>query len=418
MKWITLSIGFILAVVVASCREKIKNSEHFTPEVRQAASAELPKVPFTPTNPSGGDIPGKAQSLDPAESARRQAINTAKPIVWGTSIGGIAFDTNYNDARKILAQRLASNGGFEVYPEGIQIGWTGGEPRFPEIIIAFGNYGGRLSLPEPYGSGYLGKNLSSHFNSDPHGVDFMHKLGAHFEGRNPANYDCRAELTCSRSAFNGLIFYDFKKGSIGIDPRSHLNLVYFVNNQNFFPRVSGDVIYGESVGSINFASLRSASEQVIGPPQGQNGNLLFYDDLHLLISWSNNSPQALPTLIAVQGDFRGNIVISEEPSEISRKIGDSFADLAADEDLAAGIDEDYNSIQTLLIILDRLLNEDEDRECLKNEVEGEPTPLCAIETQGDSVFLKLQRGTFVFSNNAQLNLELVSLVAEPVDFTD
>lgn len=399
MNWTKSLVAALLPCIsLIACNEKAQDPPYFTPEVRSGAEA-VPEIPYIPTNPTGGFIPGKPPSLDPEENARRQAANTVKPIVWGESIAGISLNTSYNDAKKILAQRLVSNGSVEVYPESIQIAWRATVPPTPELILAFGTYGGKLKLPNPIGEVSLGDNFSQHFANDPNGGELMRLLGAYFEGKDPKNYDCRKELSCAISFFNNTLFLEFKKGALGFDSSFRLDLVYIVENQNFFPRLTGDLVYGQSIGDLTLETTRSQLESQLGPAQGVNGNLLFYDDLNLIVAW--NSEQK-PAIMVVQQDYMGKILIPGI-GDGSFQIGDSFADI---------VDSDDDG--TLLIqALDRALhNREADYNCLSLEEET-----CKWEVSQGVLLLHLQKGTFAFSNDAEKRLRWVSITPERSNFS-
>jgi hypothetical protein len=404
MKWTAIIMGMLLTGGLISCREKADDPPHFVETSKPSSAEATAKIPYQPTNPSGGVIPGKGEPLDPEENARRQARNTAKPIVWGESIAGISLDTTREEATTILAQRLTTSGAFEIYPESIQIAWSNTQPRVPQIIVAFGTYGGELTLPEPIGKVSLGDDLSEHFESDPNGEQFMRTIGAHFEGQDPNSYDCRTELTCAPSVFNNLRFFEFKGGSIGVTSDYKLNLVYIVPNQNFFPRVTAPAVYGQSIGGVSLNSQRANVEAQIGRPQGQSGGLFYYDDLNMVIAWNLRN---VPALVGAQEDFLGDI---EFPEAIggSRKIGDSMTSAIN------GVDVVGNSpAENLIISLDRALVEERapDYNCLTEET-------CQVEAQDGTLLLNLAKGTYAVSDDADLNLQFVSLVPEQTSFAE
>ncbi|MFW7380980.1 MAG: hypothetical protein ACOH5I_19345 [Oligoflexus sp.] len=403
MNWTTILVVPTLVISLFACDEKAKDPPYFAPEAKQSADV-VPQIPYTPTNPNGGFIPGKPQMMDPEESAKRQAKNSSEPIVWGESIAGISLSTSYEDAQKILAQRLQTDGQFEVYPENIQIGWRSTVPPTPEIILAFGTYGGRLELPDPIGEVALGDNLSAHFADDPNGNNFMRLVGAHFEGKNPQNYDCRAELTCSISSFNNLLFFEFKRGSIAFDSSFRMEWVYILaEDQTFFPRLNGDVDYqATTLNGFNLNTTRAQFETTVGPPQGQNGNLFLYDDLNVVVAW--NFLQ-MPALLAAQSDYQGNIIIPNV-GDGSFNLGDSFADLVSEGDDGT----------ELILLLDRALNNrpqppDPPYDCLAEET-------CQKDVSQGTLLLNLQKGTFAFSDDAERTLRFVSLVPERTSFAD
>ncbi len=397
MHWGQLVLTVTSLAMLLSCKENPSDSGGYTDRGKPDAADILAERPYLPSNPNGGVIQSKPVAIDPAENAERIHRNSTQPILWGESMAGVTMDSSLAEANEILAQSLGSNNGFSFYPENIAIFWdTNTTPQIPFFMIAFDTYLGDIQLPEPFGVVRMGEDISRFFILDSSGQSFLRELGRALTGQGPA-YDCRQALSCSIIDDGQSIEFAYKRGSITVDREKRISSVTMIRNQDFFPRLSGSLQYGSSASGVSLGQFRSTIESIVGNAQRSLGGALFYDDMNFYVSYGLDATAAL---IGVRSDYQGLI---EFPEPIgNRQLGDSFNDLAALADDG----------RELILVLDRALHtRAPDYDCLSETT-------CRVTTSGSQLILELQRGAYVFSNDADKYLSEVLIYPEQLSFPD
>lgn len=382
--------GFI---VVSACSKKDKSGEDvYLPKGLEDSDA-LPVVSRLPTRPEGGSVPGKVAEMDPEESARRKARNEIVAIEFGASAAGINMKTTKNEARTILAAPLGASQGFEFYPEHIRILWDDAAAPAPRLLVVDEGYAGRLSLPAPYGNINIGQSLTAlRPNFDI--KEFMLAAGAAFEGMAGKAYNCEEALTCRLVAATTAFELQFRRGGMLVsnDASKKLQLLYFQPTQKFYPRVTGPIVYGSSIGGVDFMTLRSSFEAKYGPPEEIEQGFAYYDQGSIRIGWgTNRMPLAIGALRTFSGSMNFGATIGE------RKIGDSFKAHMANADQA----------KAFMLAIDRHFeNRAPDFDC-----STQTTPLCSLETDGELILIELAKGIFVFTADSEKRFLLYQVVA-------
>lgn len=347
----------------------------------------LDKITTVPTNPDGGLVAGRVPELSPEESMRRKLRNEVAPIDFGRSAGGISMTMSFDEAHAILASPVGVFNDLEVFPEDIRIEWTRTEPQIPGILIIGPNYKGKLDLGA-LGAVSMKTQMLQYLDPEDESslIQLFKTIGAHFEGQDPASYDCEQAFTCRLDENNAYIIFDYKRGGLLLakDNRLALDLIYFVASRELRPFLRLPLIYRQSVAGITLESTKAETEDRIGAPVSVNGSgVHFYDDFNVAVLWNEMNQ---PALILARANYRGKLILPEqEPSE--RGLGDSFRDLAGNTASPIAL------TQALYQIFE---NSSED--CIALNA-------CGLIDTGDGVIeVQMANSFFGFSNDASLNL--------------
>ncbi len=377
--------GLILAVasltIFGACSKKDKESTELLDKKMLENNDALPVLSRLPTRPEGGLVPGKVAALDPEENARRKTRNEIINIEFGSSVAGINMKTTKQEARNILSAPLGASQGLEAYPEHIRIQWGDGEAPVPALIVVDDGYGGSLNLPAPYGKLSVGQALPS-IKTEVDLKAFMRAAGASFEGKTGQAYDCELAFTCRFLSSNGSYELQFRKGGfiISTETGTKLQIVYFLPEQKFYPRVTGPIVYGSSIGDLTLNTSKTSFESKYGPPEQVSGPFSYYDQGSVRVAWG---PSRLPLAMGALRTYEGSMDFGATIG--SRKIGDSFASYAVASDdgreLMLALDRHFEARATV------------DFDCSTQT----PTPLCSYENDGELLVIELTKGTFVFT---------------------
>ncbi|SME97214.1 hypothetical protein [Pseudobacteriovorax antillogorgiicola] len=403
-------LRFIVATLFLSlfaCEENYEKNKPYSAPALPATADVVGNRVLTPTNPNGGDVVGKFEPLDPEESERRKALNVIQPILWGESIAGITMTTAFSEASSILSNSVGTNGFFVFYSEHVAIAWTGAEPNVPFAIVALDGYGGSLSVGGSIGDIKIGSDLSSLLGSYEQNQEFVRTLARTFDGQG-AGYDCFALNTCRYLEFNdGFKQLEFRRGVISIDNQNRISLIYSLMDQTYPAPLTGDYVYGQSLGGLTLASNRTTTEQAIGFPVSEDAFFDFYDSLNIGIQWGGDNS---PLVIIAQNRFAGDINIGDS---ITKKIGDSMIDILDTPPDPATV-SDAELVEThapaLIQKLERILhNRAADYNCLEPGVDV--TPTCKLGIFDDQLVLDLPEGAFLLQRKGTMDLDVVSLTA-------
>lgn len=383
---VLLSLAAAAALSSLACSKKDQAQENIESVKGLEDSDALPVISRLPTRPEGGEVPGKVDEMDPEESVRRKTKNEILPIEFGVSVAGINMKTTKKEARGILAAPLGAAQGFEFYPEHIRVLWDQGDAPRPELVVVDEGYGGTLSLPAPYGKISVGQAMP--MIKDEAGVRaFLKAAGATFEGKSPADYDCEVALSCRLLSASDSYELQFKKGGIlmATDASKKVQLLYFQEPRNFYPRVTAPMLYGTAIGGVDFNTTRSSFEAKYGPPEETNGPFAYYDLGSIRVAWGQSK---MPLAIGALRTFGGSMNIGGSFGE--RKIGDSFASYIGASST--------NPAKDLMLALDRQL---EARAAADFDCSAQAPALCTFETDGDLLLIELAKGIFVFTADSE-----------------
>lgn len=416
---ITAMIGLSLA-----CEESSTKTVPFQAPNTVKNSADVTSMrDLIPTNPTAGEVSGKAILLDPAESERRRAINVIQPIIWGESIAGISTTTTFNEAKAILANPVSESTNLTIYSEYLGVFWNGGQPNLPQTLVAISGYAGTLELPAPYSSITTKQDISSYVDTPEKRANFIVDLERSFSSTTP-DYNCLQERSCRILAFeDGSQFYDFSNGRIAVNADNTVNNIFTPLALTFPPRLTGDALLQQGqIGKYSLASTRAGVESALGgsldlirSPLSQykadrydallEGYLMYYDDLALGVQWLEDNT---PTLMAVREGFLGELVFSVN-NNVRKRIGDSTIDLILTDrpDPSTLNDDDLvnTTAPALIRDIDRTLYSRADGyDCLSQNT-------CQLTAYFDRFELMLNTVTLVVSREPNLNIKMVAVHA-------
>lgn len=428
-------LGLMTVVALTACEEKYEKSTPFKAPEGKNSSADLAidDEILYPTNPDAGQIIGKGTSLDPLESQKRKELNSIQPIVWGKSLAGIDTTTTYEQAKSILANPRASfvvdTFNVVIYPEYLQVYWRPDNNR-PIAMFALEGYSGALSLPSPYDPITTKQDISSYVDTEENQNNFIRTLSREFQNE-AADFDCIAERTCRFLRFDdGTKWLDFNNGRIEVLPGDKIGNIYALLPITFPARFIGDLdIENSSLGTFVLTGTRQGIEnQLSGALDAVRSPLsyyrdqkfdedlkaftFYYDDLNIGIQWVDNaetedSSDDNPESILVRSDFKGEIILKNEP-DTRTKINESmlaFIDETVRPDPETIEDSDLIGTHApqLMKDLDSLIyTRAVDYDC---ELEG----TCILKVFTDRIEINLNTVTFVMERAAELKLQIAAI---------
>jgi hypothetical protein len=360
----------------------------------------IPELPSEPTNPTGGDIPGRTNSLSVEESARRKAKNEIEPVVFGVSVSGIDMQTTLSAASDILAPPVGSDGPFILYPERIAIEWGSGSDPLPDRIAVLNGYAGKINLPQPVGSTFIGDSLARFLGASPPETTlraYMRAIGAALEGKG-SDHDCEMTRSCrlsylSPGSANKLIDFEFTRGFMRLsgDGRLTLQAALFTKPTSLAPRLSDPIVYAtQQIGGFTLSSTRAQIEARLGKPSVEDASLAFFDrDAFVIIKGS--TPQ-LPAALVAQIGYQAPLTFGGAVG--TRYLGDSFAPFVSAADDGT----------ELMLLLDRILEgRTPDFDCRTL-----PDP-CRKTNNGQILLIELAKGSFGFTASSDRTWQYVRI---------
>lgn len=150
-----------LALVLSSCTEGPKQ---YTPE-----ELKVPKVPLLEKAKGIIDLgKEKARGSDTELNDARAARTTRQPIIYKQGIGGITFDTTFEESLGLLEKprRGPDPGtGVTIYSSWLIAFWRESVPRVPNLLRAERNYLGEMQAGPPIGNFTLNRDFSTYGTS-------------------------------------------------------------------------------------------------------------------------------------------------------------------------------------------------------------------------------------------------------------
>ncbi|NRA66404.1 MAG: hypothetical protein HRU19_18095 [Pseudobacteriovorax sp.] len=417
-------LTMVIGLGLIACEESYQKSAPFqAPETLKDSADIRAQGDLIPTNPTAGQVGGKADFLDPIESQRRAEINVIQPIVWGTSMGGISTSTTLAEAKQILANPVSQSTSFTIYSESLAVFWSGIDPNVPLILVALEGYAGKLQLPAPYPAISTKSDLTPYLSSESDGDEFARALERSFQGQ-PNTFDCIASRTCRVLRYDdGSQEIDFSNGQIIMNADLTVRDIYTPLPQTLPPRLTGDVnLQATTIGTYALATsrvtLEAGQEQaldLVRSPFSQyaeprfdsilEGFVLYYDDLNFGVQWGE---QNTVSLMFARKNYIGDILF-DVGSDTRKKIGDSLIDLMTVDDQPNDTTTDDVLVSTtapaLIRDLDRLINQRAaDYNCITEST-------CELKVFFDRFELNLNTSTIVVDRNNQLTLNTAAVHA-------
>jgi hypothetical protein len=186
--------------------------------------------------------------------------NSSQPIVYKKSFSGITFQTEFSEAKNILAEpRGITSNGIYVYKEGIGVFWRSQDPQIPAAVIILPSYLGGFQLNQQLGEIKLGSPVTNHFvGDDGSGRSVIKKYFNALEEKD-ADYDCLTTSECEVNVVDAGKNLEFKFPNATIQISVDRKIVNYIvltqdlqsgNLDNSFDIVNSNIPFKKFEGEI------------------------------------------------------------------------------------------------------------------------------------------------------------------------
>ncbi|NRA45984.1 MAG: hypothetical protein HRU09_13615 [Oligoflexales bacterium] len=400
--FLVFSFTGLFSLLSVSCNE---NNDFEDSEPNHSAADLIvqrkPNIPATPTNPEGGKIVGKPNSVVPADNDDRVSQNISKEIVFGKQVANISMETTLVQSQKILSKPVSAFNGQVSYDEAITVVWRETPPRVPSFISISEGYKGSLKMPPPYNEFKVGTSLAGLLgNTEEDDQNFLRTLARHFDGQDET-YDCIILNSCDVIVNLTFKQYVFRQGGFIISNDVHKT----INSIFFWPEIplpteplTTGGIFGETIAGMNMTTVREEAEKTIGPSLGLlNDGRSVYDNGNLTILW-NFFPPLTPIFLSIGDGFQGPIKLPDPYGEV--KLGQSFAQYFPETDPSRDI-----FFQDIAKRMDGLTDL-ENYDC--NRIRS-----CTYRSSSAGIDFVFDRGKLMFTNDAEKKLIAIDYYQAP-----